>query len=64
MVTKTFMTEVSFKAKDTDALIKALENENAPKRVDVKDAREVLDKAEIQAMFLKQEKIAYRGACL
>ena len=56
MATKTFITDVSFEVKDADALIKALENENIPKRVVVKDAREILDKAEIQAMFSKQEK--------
>ena len=64
MVTKTFITNVSFETKDADALIKALENEKVPKRVDVKDARDVSDKAEIQAMFSKQEKIAYRCDCL
>lgn len=56
MATKTFITNVLFKAKNADTLIKALENEKVPKRVDVKDAREILDKAKIQAMFLKQEK--------
>lgn len=56
MATKTFITDVSFKAKDVAALIKALENENIPKRVVVKEARDILDKAEIQAMFSKQEK--------
>lgn len=53
MATKTFITDVSFEAKDVDALIKALENENIPKRVVVKEVREVSDKVEIQAMFSK-----------
>lgn len=56
MATKTFITNVLFKVKNADTLIKALENEKVPKRVDVKEAKEVLDKTEIQAMFLKQEK--------
>lgn len=56
MATTTFITDVSFKAKDVDVLIEALENENIPKRSDVKEVREVSDKAEIQAMFSKQEK--------
>lgn len=56
MATKTFITDILFEAKYVDALIEALENEKVPKRVDVKEAKEVLDKAEIQAMFSKQEK--------
>lgn len=56
MATTTFITDVSFKAKDVDVLIEALENKNIPKRSDVKEVREVSDKAEIQAMFSKQEK--------
>lgn len=56
MATKTFITDVSFEAKDVDALIEVLENENIPKRVDVKDARDVSDKSEIKAMFSKREK--------
>lgn len=56
MATKTFITDVSFEAKDVDALIKALENEKVPKIVDVKEAKDVLDKTEIQAMFSQQEK--------
>lgn len=64
MATKTFITDVSFEAKDVDALIEVLENENIPKRVDVKDAKDVSDKSEIKAMFSKQEKIAYRCDCL
>lgn len=54
MATKTFITNVSFEAKDIDALIEALENEKGPKRVDVKDARDVSDKSEIKAMFSKE----------
>lgn len=56
MATKTFVTDISLEVKDVDALIEVLENENIPKRVDVKDARDVSDKAEIKAMFSKQEK--------
>lgn len=56
MATTTFITDVSFKTKDVDVLIEALESENIPKKADVKDVREVLDKAEIQSMFSKQEK--------
>lgn len=56
MATKTFITDVWFETKEIEALIEALENENIPKRVVVKDAKEVSDKAEIQAMFSKQEK--------
>lgn len=47
MAKKTFITDILFEAKNVDTLIEVLENENIPKRVDVKDAREVLDKAEI-----------------
>lgn len=56
MATRTFITDISFEAKDVDALIEALENEKVPKRVDVKDTRDVSDKAEIQAMFSKYSK--------
>ena len=56
MATKRFITDVSFEVKEVDALIKALESENIPKRADVKEVKEVSDKAEIQAMFSKQEK--------
>lgn len=56
MATTTFITDVSFEVKDADALITTLENENIPKRADVKETREVSDNAEIQAMFSKQEK--------
>ena len=53
MATKTFITDISFEVKDADALITTLENENIPKRVVVKEVRDVLDNAEIQAMFSK-----------
>lgn len=65
MATKTFITDVSFEAKDVDALIEVLENEKVPKRADVKEARDVSDKSEIKAMFSQQlKKIAYRCDCL
>lgn len=56
MATKMFIIDILFEAKNVDALIEALENEKVPKRFDVKEVKEILDKAEIQAMFSKQSK--------